>query len=285
MIRIYIDWRPSTKGNVAQPDALVGTAVLALHSHLLHAVTSTENQQAAFLVGFQHVASNYEVVDIVARLHHGKDLAQAPGADEGISALAALGIIRHRDLRIEEPGEHLPPAGPGLDILVHDRRIPAEEDGGHARRRRFDAHGGHGRGVSPDLQGQVAIPVQLELLAGLGDDVDGVLALLADGPVTLVDQEAHGLDLAFGRGQVVDAEAPGLGLDESPRRPFTGSYLQGYQIVAIRDRDTQLKRLLRGRIIGTDDREVCRGGRNACKEQTEKEGGFLHGCCGFSAQI
>ena len=233
---------------------------------------------AEFLVVVAELHEN-----IVARLQHGKDLAQASGADEGVSPLAALPVVRDGHVLVEEAREHLPPAGPGLGVLVHDRGIAAEEDRGHPRRGGLDAYRGHRRGVAVEFEREIIVPVEFEALAGLGDDFRHRFPALADRPVTLVDDEADRARLAFGRRQVVDAEAARLGLDEGAGRELAGAELQRDEVVAVRHGDAQREMRLRlGGVIMENLREIRRPGGKAQQQsgQEEKGNSFHFGSIG-----
>ena len=195
---------------------------------------------------------------IVAGLHDRQNLPQAAGPDETVSPLAALGIIRYRDGRVEEPREHLTPAGPGLVVLIHHRRVSAKEYGGHAGSR-LDAYLLHRGCVASHLYGQAAVPVQFAEFARLEPHLTDFAAVFAYYRIPLVDHEAHGLELPFRRLQVVDEQAAGLGLDESGALVPAAAYPDCHEPVAVGQRDVEVERDLRlVRIIGVDNGELLR---------------------------
>ena len=100
---------------------------------------------------------------VVPRLHQREDLAEPAGSDEGIGPLPALRIVGYRHPGVEEPREHLAPAGPRLVVLVHNRGVAAEEDCGDATGRLY-SDGRHGRGCTPYLYIKVSVPVEFAVL-------------------------------------------------------------------------------------------------------------------------
>ncbi len=129
---------------------------------------------------------------IVARLHHSQHFLQTVGGQERAGGEAALRMIGDGHLGSKPSRNHLSPTGIRLVGLVHDGGVATEEEG-HGRRVRLYSHLFHGRGCPGKLQGELLIPSEIILLAGL----DLHAHLFIDVRAAFVDDKGEGLELTL----------------------------------------------------------------------------------------
>ena len=205
---------------------------------------------------------------VIALLHLAQNLVEPQSRDKGFERLPGFGVVGNRHARLEESGQHLPPARRRFPRLVGDGGVARHEHRGNVVHL-VDPHAVHAGSRIAEFESQFVVPVEHALFAVVEAHLAAagrVLGRRRDLEVAHVHDECARLEFPGGGGHFLQHQPPRFGFDRGDT--CAGRITEGDGDVEVAFR--HLHRKKEGLLAGDPARDRHRSG-----PQVEAIAGFL----------